>query len=403
MPAFQYTALDHLGKTVRGTAEAESERHARRVVRDLGFIPVDVRPSRHTHPKQSRLPAWTRGLPRERLALFTQTLATLLQAGLPIDDALSAIINQSENEKMRAILVDVRAKLVEGHSFESALNNFPHAFDDVYRATVGAGEQTRHLPLVLQRLGEHVQRHAEVRSRIRMALVYPLVLITVSVLVVTGLLVYVVPEVVSVFAREAGELPLATTILIAVSGFVRAYFFHLLLALIAALWLMRRALRVPEIRRRAHAFALRLPGVSGFIEISDYARYSQTLGVLLGNGVEMLDALKIASKSAANLIIREELSEAIERVREGESLSAALAKCKTAPRLVNHLAASGETSGELPRMLEAAAASLERDVNARLTVIMHLLEPVLILVMGGLVLFIVLAILLPIFDMNTLF
>ena len=402
MPAYDYTALDGTGKTTRGLTEAESERDARRLLRERGLIPITIDQSQRAQAAQKLPLGSSRRMSPEGLALFTQTLATLLQAGLPVDDAMSAIVNQTDDQKTKSTLVDVRAKVVEGRSLEAALADFPDTFSDVYRATVGAGEQTRHLPLVLMRLGDYVQKAAQVRQQIRMAMVYPAVLSAVSILVVTGLLVYVVPDVVSVFAQTDAGLPAITRFLIGLSEFVADHGLSVVVLLLVGAWGAQRSLRRPAVYRRVHAYALKLPLIADFIIKSEYNRFSQTLGVLLGNGVEMLDALTIASKSFANSILKDELDETTRRVREGESLNAALAKCDHAPRLVCHLVASGEASGELPQLLEAAANALERDTSARLNVMLNLLEPALILTMGAVVLFIVLAILLPIFEMNTL-
>ncbi|MEM7540226.1 MAG: type II secretion system F family protein [Pseudomonadota bacterium] len=401
MAAYDYTALSDSGRTVRGLIEAESDRQARRLVRERGYIPLSIDLSKKKDSSEHSSPFGFR-MRDDALALFTQTLATLLQAGMPVDDAMQAIINQTDDRNAKSMLVDVRAKIAEGYSFEQSLAEFPRVFSDVYCATVGAGEQTRHLPIVLQRLADHVQRAAELKQRIRLAMVYPALLILVSVLVVGGLLVYVVPDVVAVFAQSGNALPRITVALITISDIARDFGLFILLALTIIYISVRLALRNYTVRFNVHQFLLRMPFVGDFLARSDFARFSRTLSVLLENGVEMLDALDISGKAIGNVALKQQTLEARDGVREGESLSRALHRIDKMPKLVSQLIASGETSGELPKMLEASGTALDHEIAAKLAVMLSLIEPLLILVMGGIVFFIVIAILLPIFDMNTL-
>lgn len=402
MAAFEYTALEASGRRTRGLTEADSERHARRLLRDKGLVPLTVAPTTvRTVGKPARGGARMRLTPTQ-VVLFTRLLGALLESGLPLDDALSAIAKQSADAALRRVVLDVRSRVLEGQSLSDAVAQFPRAFPEVYRATVGAGEQTRLLPVVLQRVADYLERRQEVQQKVRLAMIYPLVLTAVSLLVVAGLLTYVVPEIVQVFEHSAQRLPGITVALLAVSAFVKTHGL-LLLALLAGTVLgLRAVLGRPAPRRAWHALLLRLPIVGEFHRENDAGRFARTLGILLGSGLSMLDAFRIAQQSVVNVVLRDALGDAATRVREGESLAGALSHVPQLPPLLVHLVASGESAGELPRMLETAANSSDRAVQLRLAVGLNLLEPALILGMGLVVLLIVLAILLPIFEMNQL-
>jgi general secretion pathway protein F len=404
MSAFEYTALAADGRKARGLTEADSERHARRQLREQGLVPLTVRPAT-TPAVRAAGPAPATS--RERLGatevvLFTRLLGALLESGLPLDDALSAIAKQSGDARLRRVVLDVRGRVLEGQSLADALARFPRAFPEVFLATVGAGEQTRLLPLVLQRVADYLERGQEVRQKLRLAMIYPAVLTGVCVLVVAGLLTFVVPEIVEVFEGSAQRLPGITLALLAVSDACRAHGLLALVVLAGVAMGSRALLRRPAARRAWDRLLLDLPLLGVFHRENDAGRFARTLGILLDSGLGMLDALAIAGKSVVNRVLRAELEHAASRVREGESLGGALAKAAHLPPLLVHLAASGEAAGDLPKMLETAANASERAVQLRVTVGLNLLEPVLILVMGGVVLVIVLAILLPIFEMNQL-
>jgi general secretion pathway protein F len=403
MSAFEYTALQANGRKTRGLTEADSERHARRLLRERGLVPLNVAPT----AARARPDAPPGGASRLRLGtpqivLFTRLLGSLLESGLPLDDALSAIARQSSEDGLRRIVLDIRARVLEGQTLADAIGQFPRAFPEVYRATVGAGEQTRLLPLVLQRVADYLERRQEVQQRVRLAMIYPAVLTVVSLAVVVGLLTFVVPQIVKVFEHSEQQLPTITVVLLATSAAVKQYGMGALAALIAAAAGLRALLRRPAIRMRRDEWLLRLPVLGGFHREDDAGRFARTLGILLDSGLSMLDALDIAGKSVVNLRLRADLDGAAARVREGESLAGALARVPRLPALLVHLVASGESAGTLPRMLETAANTSERAVELRLAVGLNLLEPALILTMGLVVLTIVLAILLPIFEMNQL-
>ena len=402
MAAFNFVALDGDGKQVRGLTEADSAKQARRTLRERGLNPVDVAEAHAPGGSGAGTVRVPRRLSGNDRILFTQLLATLLDSGLPLDDALGAIAKQSSSKQLEALVSALRARVREGYSLEKSMGFFPAAFPEDYAATVGAGEQTRYLPLILRRMSDHLERQQEIQQKIKVASIYPAILIVVSLLVVGGLLTFVVPEVVKVFIDMDQQLPLVTRGLIAVSDFTASYGGTVLGALLAAGLAWRSLRRKPRVRRAMHRLALRIPLFGSLVVNNDGARFARTLSVLLSSGVNMVPALTICSRSASNLCIRELLEQASARVREGESLSAPLAEAGVFPPLLVHLISNGETSGEITKMLDTAAAAQERSVHTQIAVMLGLVEPLLILTMGAVVFIIVLGILLPIFDMNQL-
>ena len=399
MPAFAWVALDARGRRERGVCEADSERQARRQLRERGLVPVSVAVSSGAGASTAHKSSGARLRPGT-VVLFSQLLGSLLESGLPLDDALSAIARQGGDESLRQVVMDVHSRVLEGLSLAESLAQFPRSFPEAYCATVAAGEQTRVLPLVLLRLADYLERRQGVQQKIRLALIYPAVLTFVSLAIVAGLLTFVVPQIVQVFEHSERPLPGITRALLTLSGFLVQWYWAILLVAAGAIAGFRVAIRRARVRRGLHAVALRLPVLGGFVRENESARFARTLGLLLHSGLGMLEALGIARQSVANLVLREELANATARVREGEALGSALGQCPHLPPLLAHLAASGEQAGELPRMLETAALASEREVELRLTVGLNLLEPALILGMGLVVLCIVLAVLLPIFEMN---
>jgi general secretion pathway protein F len=399
VPAFEYRALDGSGDTRRGLLEADSERHARRVLREQQLVPLTVSAGRRTgHGEWGR----RRALNGEQLALFTRLLGTLLKSGLALDDALTLLARQAGGQQIERIVLDVRARVLEGHTLEQALAAHDRSFPEVFRATIGAGERSRHLPLVLTELAGYIEARERLRQRVRLALLYPAVLCVTALLVVAGLLTYVVPEVVKVFADVGQRLPWATRALIAASEAARHHGLTALGLGAAAVWTMRRLCRRPAPRRALHALVLGLPVLGPLILQTEYGKFARTLGILLGGGVDMLDALTISAKAVPWLPLRDGLTEVVTQVREGAALGHALRETGRVPPLLSHLVTSGEQSGDLPRMLETAAEAFDQKTASALGFALGLFEPLLIFTMGALVLFVVVAILLPIFEMNQL-
>lgn len=398
MPAFDYVALSADGARRRGVTEAESAHQARQRLRDLGLVPLSVTSSRRE--AGSRAPRAR--LSGDEVVLFTRLLGTLLASGLPVDDALTALSKQSEGAEFKRVALDVRARVLEGQGLADGLDQFPRVFPAVYRATVAAGAQTRHLPTVLTRLADFLEERQRLAQRLKVAMIYPAVLTVVAFAVVTGLLAYVVPEVVKVFEQMERELPAITRFLIATSAGVRSYGLLGAGVLVALGLATRHALRRAGPRLALDRLWLRLPLTGRMQREADAGRFARTLSILLGSGLAMLEALNIAAKSVGNTATAIELDRVIERVREGTALSQALAAVTGFPPLLAHLVANGESSGELPKMLDSAADAHERGLQMKIAILMGLAEPALILIMGLVVLVVVLGILLPIFDMNRL-
>ncbi len=402
MGAFEYQALDSQGRQKKGIIESETPRLARQALRDRGLVPLAVEA---VVTRESRTPAALGGggrISTRDLALLTRQLATLSRSGIPLEEALLAVSQQTEKARIRRIILGVRSRVLEGQSLASALGNFPHAFPVLYRATVDAGESSGRLDYVLEKLAEYEETREVMQQKVQLAMIYPIMLTSVSILIVIGLLAYVVPEIVGVFDNLGQQLPLLTLWLIMASDFLLDYGLVVLGGIIA-FWLGCSALlRNESIRFAYQTVQLKLPLIGRFLRGSNTARFTRTLAILVGSGVELLEALRIASQVMPNLPMRRAVEQAAVRVREGDGLSRALGQTRLFPPITVHLIASGESSGQLPRMLEGAADNQQREVQSMAEMLIGIFEPVLILFMGVVVLLIVIAILLPIFEMNQL-
>lgn len=406
MAAFEYSALNAKGKQEKGLIEAETPRQARQLLRERGLSPLDLREVAERRGANKGIdggkPARGGSLSSTELSLFTRQLATLFRSGLPLDEALTAVAQQSESPKVQRMVLAIRSRVNEGDSLANALSQFPSAFPTLFRATVEAGEQAGKLDHVLERLADYVERRQAMQSKIMLATFYPAILTLVAIGVVSLLLTYVVPKVVEVFDSIGAELPILTRMLIALSSFLRDYGVLLVIGLAAAGWLFARAMRNEDFRRRVHVRQLKLPLVGRLTRGANTGRFTRTLGILFGAGVPILDAMRIGTQVVTNLPMHDAIQEAARRVREGAGLAKSLEASKLFPPITVHLIASGEASGKLDEMLDRAADNQEREVETLIAALMGIFEPVLILAMGGIVLLIVLAILLPIFDLNTL-
>ena len=395
MDAFRYQAIDAAGASVRGVVEADTPREARTQLRARGLLPS-------TLDKVQARQAWPRGLPAAQLSLLTRQMATLLESGLTMEQSFAALIEQAEAPSTREVLAGVKAELMAGASLAAALGSHSRTFPDFYRALVRGGEESGALPTVLQHLADYLDARQALRQKTTLALLYPALVAIVATAVVTGLLVYVVPQVVQVFQQSRQALPLLTRALIGLSGFLRAAWPYLAVLAVGSAVVTRMALRRPAIRRRWHALVLTLPWLGPLARGVDTSRFASTLAILVGGGVPLLAALASGARAMGNAVMREAVERAIERVREGVSLARALGETGAFPPLLVHLVASGEMSGKLEQMLERGARLETQALERSLAVFLTLLEPVMILVMGAVVLMIVLAILLPIIEINQL-
>lgn len=395
MPLFRYQAQDAKGARQRGTLEAPGARQARQTLREQGWQVLKLRPV----PRSLLAGVLNRsGLSLARRSLLTRQLATLLQAGLPLTEALEAVAEQGTRRQERQMLRGVAERVAEGH----ALAQYPRAFPVIYRATVAAAERSGRLADVLERLAAHGEDEQALRQKVQLVMVYPVILLAVSLLVVGFLLGYVVPDVVQAFSRDQARLPLATQVLIALSDAANQYGLAALTLLLAGIALGAWALQQPPWRSRWHALALRLPGYGEFARASEAARFISTLAILGRSGVALVEAMNIAAAVIGNLTLRERLLQAARELAEGSALASCLTRSDTLPPLMLHMIASGERAGELDTMLERAADLQARQLAGRIALLVSLCEPLMLLVMGGIVLFIVLAILLPILNLNQL-
>lgn len=402
MAAFEYLALDPRGREQKGLIEADSPRQARQLLREKQWAPLEVKQAKSKEDVSRGGLSFGRGLSARDLALVTRQLATLVQAALPIEEALRAAAAQSTSAKIKSMLLAVRARVMEGHSLAAALREYPSAFPELYRATVAAGEHAGHLGLVLDQLADYTDQRQQSRQKIQLALLYPVILMVASLAIVVLLLGYVVPDVVKVFVNTGQELPALTHGLIATSDVVKNWGWLIVLGLVGAFLAMRAALRDPALRLRWHAFILRVPLIGRLSRATNTARFASTLAILTRSGVPLVEALSIAAAVIANLRIRERVVEAAQKVREGSSLTRALDATGEFPPMMLHMIASGEKSGELDQMLARTARNQENDLAAQVSLLVGLFEPFMLVFMGAVVLVIVLAILMPILSLNQL-
>jgi general secretion pathway protein F len=402
--AFTYAALDAAGKEQRGVLEADSSRQVRQLLRDRGLAPLRIEPAVKGRSGAGAVPVQRGGhaLSAAQLALVTRQLATLLQAGLPLEEALNAVSRQAERQKVTRVMLSVRSRVMEGHTLADAMAEFPAAFPSLYRATVAAGEHSGHLDLVLARLADHAESSHASQQKVMLALLYPSLLLFVAILIVTGLMLFVVPEVVGVIADQGQQLPTLTRGLIAISDFIGSWGWLLLLAIVVAAVAIRSALRNDALRLRWHYRLLRLPLLRRLSRGSNAARFASTLSILVNSGVPLVEALRIGGAVLSNDYLRRAVQIATQQVREGSSLHRALEQCGHFPPMMIQMIASGEISGELGSMLERVAQSQQREFDSIVATLLGVVEPVTLLLMGGAVLLIVIAILQPIFTLNTL-
>lgn len=397
MATFSYRVLTGAGgeRVERGQIEADSARHARAQLREQGRIVLDLKEERAGPPKALRLGG-------ANLATLTRQLAGLLDAGLAIDEALTVLGEQSENKREQALLALIRQDIAAGLSLSASLARHERVFPTFYRALVHAGEESGKLPGVLLRLADYLERREELKSRLSMAFIYPAIVVVVSILIITGMLTWVVPQMVQVFQGAKQVLPLPTRLLLASSHFLGNWGLWILGLLVIGAIAFLRAMRHEDFRTRVHARRLHLPWFGRLERSAETVRFASTLAILAGSGVPVLTALAAASGVMSNLILKGAAEQASRQVREGVSLARALAAAKAFPPILVHLVASGEATGRLDTMLERAATEQSAGLSRRVETFTQLLGPAVVLIMGAVVLFIVLAILLPVFEMNQL-
>ena len=402
MGAFEYTALDSTGREQSGLVEGDTVKNVRQILRERSLLPVTVTEVKHREAKRQRGFSLRSGVSASDLSLLTRQLATLVKAGLPLEEALLAVSQQSEKPRVQSIMLGVRGKVMEGHTLADGLSEFPKVFPEIYRSTVSAGESSGRLDGVLERLADYTESREVTRQKVMGALLYPIVLSFVCFGIVTMMMVYVVPKVIEVFESSKGKLPLATEILIFVSDFLRNFGIYLVIGIVLAVAGFIYWLKSPDNRRRFHRFQLRVPLFGRLVRGLNTARFTRTFSILTASAVPVLEGMRIAGEVVTNLPMRDAVAAAAQRVREGAPIGRSLQTSRLFPPMTVHLISSGEASGELDTLLERAAINQERELDSMIGAVVGLLGPLLIVVMGLFVMGIVFAMLMPIFQMNTL-
>jgi general secretion pathway protein F len=403
MPAYAFEALDPEGATQKGVIEADTARAARGLLRGRALVPLEVRPvaagegaGGGASQALFRRPVFS----RTGLAIWTRQLAGLVGSGLTIERALTALADEADTEQQHHLVAALRAEVKAGSPFAKALARFPREFSDIYIAVVGAGEQSGHLGLVLERLADDLEERQALNAKLLAATLYPAIVTVVAIVIVLLLMTYVVPQVANVFAGSKRALPLLTVIMMALSDFLRTWGLALLLLLGLAGVVLRLCLRNPTLREGFDARWLKLPVIGRLSRGYNAARFAATLAMLAGAGVPILKALQAAAETLGNRAMRADALDALVLVREGAPLASALAQKKRFPGLLSMFARLGEQTGQLPSMLQRAATQLSAEVQRRAMQLATLLEPLLIVGMGVVVMLIVLAVLLPIIQLN---
>jgi general secretion pathway protein F len=403
MPAFRFEAIDAAGKAQKGVLDADSARGARSQLRTQGLTPLVVEPAAtRTRGERSQRLSLGRKLSQREQAILTRQLASLLIAGLPLDEALAVLTEQSERDYIRELMAAIRAEVLGGHSLANALSQHPKDFPDIYRALVAAGEHTGKLGLVLSRLADYIEQRNALKQKIVLAFTYPAIVTLIAFGIVTFLLSYVVPQVVNVFASTKQQLPFLTILMMSLSGFVRSYWWAVLIAVVVVVYVVRTILKQPGPRLAFDRWLLTAPLLGNLVRGYNTVRFASTLGILTAAGVPILRALQAAGETLSNRAMRTNIDDAIVRVREGTALSRALGNTKTFPPVLVHLIRSGEATGDVTTMLDRASEGESRELERRTMFLTSLLEPLLILAMGGVVLVIVLAVMMPIIELNNL-
>jgi general secretion pathway protein F len=403
LPAFRFEAIDASGRPQKGVIDADSARAARSQLRTQGLTPLAVEPAAHrARGERGQRLALGRKLSQREQAIITRQLASLLTAGLPLDEALAVLTEQAERDYVRELMAAIRAEVLGGHSLANALSGHPRDFPEIYRALITAGEHTGRLGVVLSRLADYIEQRNALQQKIVLAFTYPAIVTLIAFGIVIFLLSYVVPQVVQVFANTKQQLPFLTTFMMAVSGFVRHWWWALLIATGLVAWLVRVTLARPGPRMAFDTWMLGAPLAGKLVRGYNTVRFASTLAILSAAGVPILRALQAAGETLSNRAMRGNIEDAIVRVREGSSLSRALNHVKTFPPVLVHLIRSGEATGDVTTMLDRAAEGEARELERRTMFLTSLLEPLLILAMGGIVLVIVLAVMMPIIDLNNM-
>ena len=403
MAAFEYKALDAKGRQKKGVLEGDTARQIRQQLREQGMIPVEVV---QTHEREKKKASGgfqlRRGISTTELSLITRQLATLVQASMPLEECLKAVAEQSEKPRLKNMLLAVRSRVVEGYTLSDSMAEYPHIFDQLFRAMVAAGEKSGHLDTVLNRLADYTENRQKMRSKLMQAMIYPTMLTIIAIAVVAFLLATVVPKIVDQFVQMGQQLPTITEILLAASDFVQNWGLIVLLVIAVLFMLIKMALKRPDFRLKWDRWVMRLPVIGKVARGLSTSRFARTLSICTSSAIPLLEGMKVASDVMTNTWVNQQIREAADKVREGSSLRVSLEQTKLFPPMMLHMIASGERSGELEQMLTRAADNQDRDFESLVNMALGIFEPLLIVAMAGIVMFIVIATLMPIIALNNM-
>lgn len=400
MAAYSYQALNQNGKNVRGILNGDSEKQIRQLLREQKLTPLEIHLIKSQKKSFKQLSRAT-SIKIAEVALFTRQLSTLCLAGIPLEESLLSVAEQTEKKSFKEVIMAIRSKVLEGHSLANSMADYPSIFSKLYCASIHAGEQTGKLESVLDHLADYIEKQAAIKQKIQQAMIYPMVMLAVAISIVSFLLIYVVPKIVTVIQDSKQALPFATQLLLAISHFLYEDGIYALVSLIASIWFVRRLLRTNKaFQKKFHFLLLRLPWIRYLVKTVNTARFSRTLGMLTTAGVPIIEALKVATSLINSIPIFEKVNLSTEKISQGTSIAKALKESGYFAPMSIHLIANGEISGQLEKMLEKASEIQENELTRIINTGLTLLEPLIILVMGAIVLFIVLAILLPIFQLD---
>ncbi|UUS64916.1 MULTISPECIES: type II secretion system inner membrane protein GspF [unclassified Acinetobacter] len=400
MPAYQFTAIDASGKQQKGVLEGDSARQIRQQLRDQSLIPVAVDPIEQKD-KHAQQRWFQKGLNAYDLALLTRQLSVLVAAAIPLEEAIRAVGKQNEKAHVQNLLMSVRSKVLEGHSLANALQQAGR-FPELYIATIAAGERSGHLDLILDQLADYTENRFAMQKKVQGAMIYPIILMLMSFGIVMGLMTYVVPDIVKTFDQSKDALPWITIALMKASDFIRMAWPFLLVGSVVSIFLLVRFLRTAAGHYAFDRLTLKLPLFSKLSKGINAARFASTLSILTKSGVPLVDALKIGAAVSNNWVIRDSVNLAAEKVTEGGNLATQLERSGYFPPMMVQMIKSGESSGELDRMLERASTMQDREVTTLISTLLALLEPLMLVFMASIVLVIVIAVMLPIVNMNNM-
>lgn len=403
MAAFEYKALEKTGKQKKGVMEGDNARQVRQRLKEQGLIPVEVIETKSKQQKSaSQGLSFKRGISVNDLSLITRQLATLVQAGMPLEECLKAVAEQGEKAHIRSMMMGVRSKVIEGYPLAESFADYPHVFDELFCSMVAAGEKSGHLDTVLNRLADYAENRQKMRSKLQQAMIYPIMLTLIAIAVISFLLATVVPKIVDQFVQMGQGLPTVTEILLAASNFVVHW--GLLVVIVVVLFIVgvKWLLTKPHLRLAWDKKILRLPVVGKVVRGLNTSRFARTLSICTSSAIPLLDGMKVAADVMSNQYFKQQVLEAADNVREGASLRISLEQTKLFPPMMLHMIASGEQSGELEQMLTRSADNQDRDFESLVNMALGIFEPLLIVFMAGIVLFIVVATLMPIIELNNL-